>query len=68
MDWQQVTSLFIVAVAAGLLLWSKLRRRKFSLERDLPCGCSAARTSSPGSSIVFHARKGQRPEVVIKMR
>ena len=68
MDWQQVAALMIVAVAAGLLLRSKLRRRKFGLERDLPCGCSAARMSSPGSSIVFRARKGHRPEVVVKMR
>jgi len=68
MDWQQLVSLVVVASAAVLLAGSKLRRRKFSFERDTHCGCAAVHESSPQSSIVFHARKGARPEVVVKMR
>lgn len=69
MDWQQLVSLSIVAVAAGLLLRRKLRRPKFSFEQDLPCaGCAAVSQTSPQSSIVLHARKGERPRVVVKMR
>lgn len=68
MDWQQVVSLMIVASAAGLLLWSKLRRRKFSFQHDTHCGCSAIPQSGPQSSIVFRARKGERPEVIVKMK
>ena len=68
MDWQQTVSLVIVASAAVLLVGSKFRRRKFSFERDTHCGCVAVPASSPQSSIVFHARKGQRPEVLVKMR
>lgn len=68
MDWQQSVSLVIVASAAVLLLGSKFRRRKFSFERDTHCGCVAVQDSSPQSSIVFRARKGQRPEVLVKMR
>ena len=68
MDWQQTVSLVVVASAAGLLMGSKFRRRKFSFERDTHCGCVAVQESSPQSSFVFRARKGQRPEVVVKMR
>jgi hypothetical protein len=68
MDWQQLVSLVVVASAAALLLGSKLRRRKFSFERDTHCGCAAVQESSPQSSIVFRARKGSRPEVLVKMR
>jgi hypothetical protein len=68
MDWQQLVSLVIVASAAGFLAWGKFRRRKFSFARDTHCGCSAASTSSNLSSIVFHARKGQRSEVRVCMR
>ena len=68
MDWQQLVSLVVVASAAGLLLGSRFRRRKFSFERDTHCGCVAAPVSSPQSSIIFRARKGQRPEVLVKMR
>jgi hypothetical protein len=68
MDWQQLVALVIVASAAGLLAWSKLRRHKFSFEQDTHCGCAGVSQSSPQSSIVFRARKGQRPEVRVRMR
>jgi hypothetical protein len=68
MDWQQTVSLVIVASAAVMLAGSKFRRRKFSFERGTHCGCAGVEASSPQSSIVFRARKGQRPEVVVKMR
>lgn len=68
MDWQQLVSLMIVAVAAGWLAASKFRRRRFSFERDTHCGCATAAASAPQSSIIFRARKGERPEVLVKMR
>jgi len=68
MDWQQLVSLMIVCAAAGLLLGGKLRRRKFSFERETHCGCAAASPSVLQNSIVFRARKGERPQVVVKMR
>jgi hypothetical protein len=68
MDWQQLVSLTIVASAGMLLLGSRFRRRRFSFERATHCGCSGVSVSAQQSSIVFHARKGQRPEVLVKMR
>jgi len=65
MDWQQLVSLAIVGSAAGFLLWSKVRRPKFSFKRDTHCGCVAA--VSPQASIVFHARKGERPQVRVRV-
>jgi hypothetical protein len=68
MNWKQAVSLTIVAVVAGLFVWGRLRRRKFSFERDTHCGCAAQGQSGPKSSIVFHARKGERPAVMVKMK
>ncbi len=68
MDWQQLVSLMIVAATAGLLLAGRLRRRRFSFQRNTPCGCAAVGPSAPQGSIVFRARKGERPEVLVKMR
>ena len=68
MDWQQLVSLVVVASSSVLLVRSRFRRRKFSFERDTHCGCLAVQESSPQSSIIFRARKGARPEVVVKMR
>ncbi|HMJ89341.1 MAG TPA: hypothetical protein VK530_05975 [Candidatus Acidoferrum sp.] len=66
MDWQQITALAIVLLTAAMFVWSRARRRKFSFQRDTHCGCSA--TSAPKSSIVFHARKGEQPRTIVKMR
>jgi len=69
MNWQQVVSLLIVALAAGLLLWGRFRPRRFSFQRGTHCGCSApGALSTQQSSIVFHARKGRRREVVVRMK
>jgi hypothetical protein len=57
-----------VAVVAGLFLRGCLRRRKFSFERNTHCGCSAPGLAADKSSIIFHARKGGRPAVTVKMR
>lgn len=66
MDWQQLVSLAIVAATAFLLLRAKVRRPRFSFERQTHCGCGATH-EAPRGSIVFRARKGQRPEVLVKM-
>ena len=68
MDWQQLVALLIVAVAAALLVWGRVRRRKFQFGRATHCGCSSPAGSAPKSSIVFHARKGEQPRVVVKMK
>jgi len=68
MEWQQLVSLMIVASTAVLLVWSKVRRQRFSFARETHCGCAAASQSATQSSIVFRARKGQRPEVRVRMK
>jgi hypothetical protein len=68
MDWQQFVSLMIVAVTAGWLAAAIFRRRRFSFQRDTHCGCLTVAASTPQSSIIFRARKGERPEVLVKMR
>jgi hypothetical protein len=68
MDWQQMVALLIVAGTAVLFSWSKLRRRRFSFQVDTHCGCAAGMQSGPQGSIVFRARKGKRPEVLVKMK
>ena len=67
MDWQQLVSLAIVAITAAVLLRGKFRRRKFSFERDTRCGCLASH-QVPQHSIVFRARKGERPQIIVKMK
>jgi len=66
MDWQQAASLLIVAVTGGAFLWARFRRREFTFERDTHCGCSSPGQSPVRSSIVFHAHKGERPQIILK--
>ena len=44
--------------ASGLASW----------QRDTHCGCASPGKSPSHSSIVFHARKGERPRVVVKLK
>ena len=68
MQWQQMVSLAIVGVAGALLIWGRFRRRKFSFARETHCGCSAAAELPTQSSILFHARKGELPQIVVKIK
>jgi hypothetical protein len=66
MDWQKMAALSVVAATAGIFLRAKLRRRKFSFERDTHCGCSSANSTNAKTSIVFSARKGERAKIIMK--
>ena len=66
MDWQQLAALAIVGVAAFLLIRSRLRPRGNCLSKDNPCGCSAT-GPAPKGSITYRARKGERPQVIVKI-
>jgi hypothetical protein len=69
MDWQQLVSLAIVSLTVVLLVWSKIRRPKFTFERLPHCGCGcAASHQAPKTSVVLRARKGERPRMIIRMK
>jgi hypothetical protein len=67
MDWQQVAAFAIVGIAAFLLIRSQLRPRGQCLSKDGPCGCSGSTGPAPKGSITFRARKGERPQVIVKL-
>jgi hypothetical protein len=69
MDWQKIAALAVVAGTVGVFLtraWP--HRRKFSFERQTHCGCGSAALAAAGHSVVFHARKGERARVIVKMK
>jgi hypothetical protein len=68
MDLQQVVSLAIVGATAAILLWHGLSRRRFRFKRGMQCGCGFVSGTARRSSIVYRARKGERPRVLVKMR
>jgi hypothetical protein len=67
-NWQTVVSLIIVALAVVGLFWGRARRRKFSFARETHCGCSPHPAGTNPGSIIFHARKGERPQILVKSR
>jgi hypothetical protein len=67
-DWQETTALAITAATVALFAWARFHPRKFSFARDTHCGCSSPASAAPKSSIVFHARKGERGQIVLKMK
>ena len=67
MDWQQWVALAIVATTVAVFLRSHFRPRKFSFVRNLSCSCAAGR-ETPRHTVVYRARKGERPQVTLKMK
>ena len=67
MGWQETLALSIVALTTGFFIWSRLRPRKWSFQESTHCGCSSGQPVIR-HSILFHARRGERPEVVVKMK
>jgi hypothetical protein len=66
-DWQQLISLGIVAGAAALLVWGKLRpQRGLSTRGHGHCGCSRMNSPSSGGSLRYEARKGQRARLIVR--
>jgi hypothetical protein len=65
MDWQQGISLFIVGATAAAFLLHRLRPKKFSFGGETHCGCSSKQIG-PKQTIVFKARKGERPQIVTR--
>jgi hypothetical protein len=46
----------------------RLRRQKFSLARDTHCGCASSGSGGPQGSILYRARKGERSQIIVKLR
>lgn len=73
MDWQEFVALAVVILTAALFAWGGLRRRARNALAGqgcgAGCGCSGASAapmrSAPTS--VWRARRGERPEVRVKL-
>ena len=71
MDWQSIAALTVVLATAGIFAAKSWPRKpKFSFERDTHCGCSSGGggAAPTKNSIVFHARKGARGQIIVKMK
>ncbi len=65
MDWQQAAALGIVALTAACFGVSLFRRKKTG---GCGCGCAASTGTPERSSILLRAKKGERPQVIVKLR
>jgi hypothetical protein len=66
-DWQQIIALVIVATTAMALGWRWWRRRRNPLACGAgSCGCGGEDSTTDKPRITYRARKGQRPEILVK--
>ena len=63
MDWQQIVALTVVLATAGLMAGRLLRGRGSA--GACHCGVDSDR---PRASVTYRARKGERPEIIVKGR
>lgn len=68
MDWQQPVALAIVGITAALFLWNQFRPRRAGIFRSGHCGCSSASSLNRPATIIFRARRGERPQIVTRTR
>ncbi|MHB1307557.1 MAG: hypothetical protein ACYDC1_12280 [Limisphaerales bacterium] len=63
MDWQQIVALAVVLATAGIML-GRLRRGRGSAGA-CHCGGDSDRSRV---SVTYRARKGERPQIIVKGR
>jgi hypothetical protein len=69
MGWQEPIALTMVAMTGGFFLWHYLRPKRWNARRSNPCGCGSGSSQvAPRHSVVYHVRKGSRPQIIIKMK
>jgi hypothetical protein len=65
--WQDIIAMLIVAGTAGTFLWARMKRKKRpGLQKA--CGSCAEGQVAGGPSIIFHARRGEQPRIVVKYK
>jgi len=65
-DWQQLATLVIVAVTAGLMWRGWRASRRPRLGAAGACGCGSGEANA-GKSIRLSGRKGERPRLTVSM-
>jgi hypothetical protein len=65
MDPQELIALSIVAVTAGIFVSTRIRRRS-RLQGGHACNCSHQGSHTAQPSILYSARKGERPVITVK--
>ena len=68
MDWQTIAALLVVGLTAAILIANKFRGRPAGSACGGGCGCTAKIAEMPRETVVYHTRKGERPEIIVKMK
>jgi hypothetical protein len=67
MEWQQIVALSLVALTASLMARNAARRwLRSPLRAHGACLCPGSAGQQPPPSILYHARKGERPRIIIR--
>jgi hypothetical protein len=66
MNWQQAVSIGIVTLTAVLFWRGRFGSRKFQFSRQTHCGCGSGRKGAAPAGVIYRARKGQRPQIILK--
>ncbi len=68
MDWQQIAALTIVASTVALFVWTRARKRTKASGLGKHCGCSGGPASESPPVTTLRGRKGQRAQLIVKLK
>ncbi|HAV63594.1 MAG TPA: hypothetical protein DCY13_14665 [Verrucomicrobiales bacterium] len=67
MDWQEIVALAVVVLTVALFVRAAVRhRRRRGIEGS--CHCAGGASGGLPVSTVLRGRKGERPQLVVKMK
>ncbi len=65
MDWQQTGALLIVATTVLAFAWVRIRRHRVNSSH---CGCGGKTSNETPPGTVLRGRKGERPQLIVKLK
>ena len=68
MVWQETAALSIVGLTGVAFVWRALRSRRFRTAEATPCPCGNVGPANRGSAVTYRARKGERPEIIVRYK
>jgi hypothetical protein len=68
MDWQQIAALTVVATTTALFVRARARNHAKVSGLEKHCGCGGGPGSEVPATTVLRGRKGERAQLVVKLK
>ncbi len=68
MVWQETAALSIVGLTGVTFVWRAWRARRFRTSEATRCECGSVGGVNSAPSVIYRARKGERPQILVRYK